>query len=185
MAGSFEAFDASLQYYIYRSPHGLLTIQATSSHITRIAFGEERMSGPCKPNELTNRAATQLLEYFAGRRTSFNLPIAPAGTAFQKQVWEHIQAIPYGESKSIAQIAEEMGCADSYRVVGTAAKKNPLAIVIPTHRICAAPGRKLNATKANVFNAALLKEEQRRKAEFKNARINRIPPSAVAHRFQR
>ena len=104
--------------------------------------------------------ATELLEYFAGKRQAFDIPLAPAGTAFQKDVWREIMKIPYGESAAISTIAARLGDESAYRVVGAAAKRSPLAIVVPTHRICAASGRKLNATKANVFNAALLKAER-------------------------
>lgn len=154
-------FDASVQYFVYRSPYGCLTIQATATHVTSVSFGEKQLSGPRKPNTLTNIMANQLMEYFAGKRTMFDVPLAPAGTAFQKQVWQEIMKIPYGESAAISTIAARLGNESAYRVVGTAAKRSPLAIVIPTHRICAAPGRKLNATKANVFNEALLRAEQR------------------------
>lgn len=105
--------------------------------------------------------ANELMEYFAGKRRAFDIPLAPTGTAFQKKVWNELMKIPYGESVPISTIAARLGEESSYRVVGAAAKRSPLAIVIPTHRICAAPARKLNATKANVFNAALLKAERR------------------------
>ena len=160
MQNQAASFDASVQYFVYRTPHGLLTIQATNTHVTCIKFGEEALSGPCKPNRLANLMATELMEYFAGKRRAFDLPFAPAGTAFQKKVWAEIMKIPYGESAPISAIAKRLGNESAYRVVGAAAKKSPLAIVIPTHRICAANGRKLNATKANVFNAALLKAER-------------------------
>ncbi len=154
------SFDASVQYFVYRSPYGCLTIQATNTHVTCIHFGEQQLSGPKKPNQLTNAAANQLMEYFAGKRRSFNLPLAPAGSTYQKHVWQEIMKIPYGSSAAISDIAERLGNASAYRAVGVAAKRSPLAIVIPTHRICAAVGRRLNATKANVFNAALLKAER-------------------------
>ncbi len=155
-----HSFDASVQYFVYHSPYGSLTIQATSTHVTCIKFGDEQLSGPRKPNKLTNAMANELMQYFAGKRTSFDIPVAPSGTAFQKKVWEEIMRIPYGDSVAISTIAARLGDESAYRVVGAAAKRSPLAIVIPTHRICAAPGRKLNATKANVFAAALLKAER-------------------------
>lgn len=161
MSIAHESFDSTLQHYVYRCPYGLITIQATSTNVTRIVFGDQQLSGPRKPNALTNLAANQLMEYFAGKRMTFELPLSPGGTAFQKEVWEEVQRIPYGQSLSISEIAANLGKEESYRVVGTATKKNPLAIVIPTHRIVAAPGRKLNATKAVQLNAALLLQEQR------------------------
>lgn len=161
MRNSNNPFDATLHYFTYRSPYGFLTIQATNTQVTRILFGEKQLSGPYKPNQLTNLAANQLMEYFAGKRQRFELPLAPAGTAFQKEVWREIMNIPYGQSMPISSIAANLGKESAYRVVGGAAKKSPLAIVIPTHRICAAQGKKFNATKENVFNAALLKAERR------------------------
>ncbi len=164
MQTTANPFDASLRYYVYRSPYGLLTIQATDSYVTRVAFGEIELSGPRKPNQLTNLTANQLMEYFAGKRRIFDIPLAPAGSAFQKKVWAEIMRIPYGESSPISAIAARLGDESAYRVVGRAAKGSPLAILIPTHRISAAHGRKLNATKANIFNAALLKAERSRLA---------------------
>lgn len=160
MHNSAHPFDASIQYYVYRSPYGLLTIQATDTAVTCVKFGEAELSGPRKPNRLTNLMANQLMEYFGGKRQTFDVPTDPAGTDFQKRVWAEIMKIPYGETASMSTIAARLGDESSYRVVGSAAKRSPLAVVIPTHRISAAEGRKLNATKANVFNVALLKAER-------------------------
>lgn len=160
MQNSRKSFDASLVHFVYRSPYGLLTIQATNSAVTCVKFGEVELSGPRKPNPLTNLMSNQLMEYFAGKRQIFDVPLDPDGTDFQKKVWAEIMKIPYGQCASTSDIAARLGDASSYRVVGAAAKRSPLAVVIPTHRISAAEGRKLNATKANVFNAALLKAER-------------------------
>jgi methylated-DNA-[protein]-cysteine S-methyltransferase len=87
-------------------------------------------------------AATQLTEYFAGRRQRFELPLAPAGTAFQQGVWRSLLAIPYGETCSYADIARAISAPiGAARAVGAANGKNPIAIVVPCHRVIGASGK--------------------------------------------
>ena len=83
---------------------------------------------------------TQLDEYFAGDRQEFDLPLAPAGTPFQRQVWEALASIPYGEVTSYAALADRLGRPGSARAVGAANGANPLAIVVPCHRVVGADG---------------------------------------------
>ena len=73
-------------YYSYFTPHGPITVAANGRAITRIALGKAPLAGVCAPSELTNKAATQVQEYLAGKRTSFSLPLSPCGTPFQQQV---------------------------------------------------------------------------------------------------
>lgn len=82
----------------------------------------------------------QLDEYFAGQRQQFELPLAPQGTPFQLQVWQALSAIPYGKTWSYAQLAEHIGNPRSVRAVGAANGKNPIAIIIPCHRVIGANG---------------------------------------------
>jgi AraC family transcriptional regulator of adaptative response/methylated-DNA-[protein]-cysteine methyltransferase len=86
-------------------------------------------------------ARDQLTEYFEGRRRSFDLPLAPAGTEFQCAVWEALGRIPYGETRSYAQLAESLGRPAAARAVGKANGDNAVAIVIPCHRVVGADGR--------------------------------------------
>lgn len=79
--------------------------------------------------------AQQLEEYFSGRRTTFDLPIDMKGTEFQKKVWNATSQIPFGETRTYAQIAKEIGHPKAVRAVGTALSKNPFAIIIPCHRV--------------------------------------------------
>ena len=85
-------------YYAYRTPHGPVTIRARENGIANVAFGDAEMEGERRPSELTNRAATELLEYFAGKRRGFDLPLAPEGSDFQRAVWGGVLCIPYGET---------------------------------------------------------------------------------------
>jgi methylated-DNA-[protein]-cysteine S-methyltransferase len=89
---------------------------------------------------LLKEAVRQLSEYFAGERTAFSLPLDPKGTDFQKRTWDALQLIPYGETRTYKQIAEAIDCPKGCRAVGMANNRNPLAIVIPCHRVIGANG---------------------------------------------
>jgi len=82
----------------------------------------------------------QLAEYFAGARRAFALPLAPAGTEFERRVWQALGAIPYGETRSYAEIAQAIGHPAACRAVGRANGRNPIAIVIPCHRVIGSDG---------------------------------------------
>jgi methylated-DNA-[protein]-cysteine S-methyltransferase len=82
----------------------------------------------------------QLTEYFAGRRRTFSLPLAPRGTAFERRVWQELAAIPCGETRSYAEVARAIGHPDACRAVGRANGRNPIAVVIPCHRVIGSDG---------------------------------------------
>lgn len=84
--------------------------------------------------------AAQVAEYFAGERGRFDLPLAPRGTPFQRRVWQEIAQVPYGETISYAELARRAGSPGSARAAGAATGRNPLALVVPCHRIVAADG---------------------------------------------
>jgi methylated-DNA-[protein]-cysteine S-methyltransferase len=85
-------------------------------------------------------AATQLEEYFAGERKVFDLPLGPEGTGFQRMVWRALEAIRFGETRSYGTIAQAIGRPSASRAVGAANGKNPLAIIVPCHRVIGATG---------------------------------------------
>jgi len=85
-------------------------------------------------------AEQQLAEYFARKRTQFELPLDPSGTEFQKTVWRSLRQIPFGETRSYAEIARTIGSPRASRAVGAANGKNPLSIVVPCHRVIGANG---------------------------------------------
>jgi methylated-DNA-[protein]-cysteine S-methyltransferase len=91
-------------------------------------------------NAVLQATRVQLEEYFAGTRTSFGLPLAPHGTAFQKEVWHALADIPYGQTISYAQLALRVGKPSAMRAVGAANGRNPLPIVLPCHRVIGADG---------------------------------------------
>ena len=85
-------------------------------------------------------AREQLDEYFAGRRTTFDLPLAATGSAFQRRVWRALQDIPYGETISYGELARRVGDPATPRNVGSANGRNPIAVIVPCHRVIGADG---------------------------------------------
>ncbi len=85
-------------------------------------------------------AAAQLEEYFAGRRTEFDLPLAPEGTDFQRRVWAELMRIPYGETVTYGELARRLGNPTGSRAVGLANGRNPIGIVVPCHRVVGSGG---------------------------------------------
>lgn len=103
----------------------------------RLAADEWRESPGLRPLSV---AVEQLAQYFAGQRRGFDLPLAPAGTPFQLQVWQALREIPYGQTWSYGQLATHIGSAGAARAVGLANNRNPIPIVIPCHRVIGADG---------------------------------------------
>ena len=127
------------------SPVGRLRLLAGPDGLRRICFPRERHprpdddEGEHAPARLAF-ARRQLDEYFAGKRRSFDLPLAPRGTAFQLRVWEALRAIPWGATWSYADLARHLGQPRAVRAVGGANGRNPLPIVVPCHRVIGADG---------------------------------------------
>ena len=141
--------DGSLEM---NSPVGRLLLVASSGGLTHVLF-LDRPGGP-PPSSLRPigddtpaaarilaNAKRQLGEYFAGKRRTFDLPLAPAGTAFQMAVWRGLREIPWGETRSYGDIARRIGRPRAVRAVGAANGANPISIVVPCHRVIGHDGR--------------------------------------------
>ncbi|GAA3715787.1 methylated-DNA--[protein]-cysteine S-methyltransferase [Oceanisphaera sediminis] len=129
---------------ILPSPLGLLFICATPDAITELRFSDEtgnteQNMAPATP--LLQSACRQLTEYFNGQRHHFELPLAPKGTPFQQGVWQALQTIPHGEHRSYKDMALLIGNPNAMRAVGLANSRNPIAIIIPCHRVIGASGK--------------------------------------------
>ena len=148
-------------YFVYPTPHGAITIATNDEAITRVAFGDIVLEGTKKPSELSNRAANELQEYFAGKRHEFDLPLDPKGSVFQRAVWKEIEHIPYGQSMTSSEIAGILARHSAMRAVGFAARRNPIEILIPSHRVVNARGQALGVDKVSQLKFALLKFEKR------------------------
>ncbi|WP_407354366.1 methylated-DNA--[protein]-cysteine S-methyltransferase [Luteimonas sp. R10] len=130
----------------FDSPVGPLLLAASDAGMHAIEFHASRH--PVKrgadwregDHRLLREARRQLQAYFDGRRQTFDLPLAPRGTEFQRTVWHSLAAIPYGETVSYAQLAARVGRPSATRAVGAANGRNPLPIVLPCHRVIGADG---------------------------------------------
>jgi methylated-DNA-[protein]-cysteine S-methyltransferase len=136
------------EHVILPSPIGPLTLVAEAGQLIALYMDVEQrrpdeslLGVPGDPAARPFAAAGgQLADYFAGQLTEFDLPLAPAGTPFQRRVWAALQTIPYGQTWSYAQLAEKIGQATAVRAVGLANGRNPIALVIPCHRVIGSDG---------------------------------------------
>lgn len=123
---------------VLSSPLGPLTLTEDHGALTSLRFGA--FSDTPGETPLLRRAAGQLEEYFAGAHRSFDLPLDPAGTPFQRQVWQALATVPYGETCTYGQLAAAVGRPGGPRAVGLACNRNPLPLFLPCHRVVGADG---------------------------------------------
>ena len=126
-----------MSYLTVPSPVGELTIFEEDDSIVALEFGKAPANSE-KPSALLKRAAWQLDEYFEGKRAAFDLPLKPAGTAFQRKVWARIAAIPQGRVETYGAIAKKLR--SGARPVGAACGANPIPLLIPCHRVLGSNG---------------------------------------------
>ena len=130
----------NLRYY--SSPIGSIGLAEENNAITDLFFGDDPLPGS-RLNEtpLLKAAFGQLQEYLEGGRKAFELSLNPHGSEFFRKVWKALEAIPYGQTRSYGHIAAEIGQPKACRAVGLANNRNPIAIIIPCHRVIGADGR--------------------------------------------
>lgn len=134
--------DIAMKYIDYlESPIGLLEVTVRDNAITSILFIEPSERKQVVSSQLVRRCKNQLAEYFKGQRTTFDLPLAPEGTLFQKSVWNELSNIPYGTTISYLEIGRRMGNPKAVRAIGGANGKNPITIILPCHRVIGANGK--------------------------------------------
>lgn len=123
----------------YEGIIGPYLLEETGGCLTHVWLGDRISLVPedrdIKETALLKEAKAQLDAYFSGKLKDFSLPIAPAGTDFQLKVWKVLQTIPYGETITYGQLAEQVGNVKASRAVGMANSRNPLPIIIPCHRV--------------------------------------------------
>lgn len=123
-------------YYEYETPIGILTLGCVENDIVLCTFGYQDIKGIHLETDCLKNAFLQLQEYFKGERQSFDLTYRfLIGTAFQQKVWRELLNIPYGEVRTYQDIAKKVGSARACRAVGQANHCNPIAILIPCHRV--------------------------------------------------
>lgn len=126
--------------FYYETAIGRMCIVQENECITNIDLDEMPRDAVCEETLLLKNAGNQLTEYFLAQRSSFDLPLAPKGTAFQKSVWQALVEIPYGATRCYSEIAKIIGNERACRAVGMANNKNPILIVIPCHRVIGKDG---------------------------------------------
>jgi methylated-DNA-[protein]-cysteine S-methyltransferase len=128
--------------FLYHSPIGKLTIVSDGEVICAVLFGDT-----CKQYQLLEKCFVfeniekQLNQYFNNEREIFDVPLQLEGSSFQKKVWEALRSIPYGETRSYKQIAQQIGNTKACRAVGMANNHNPIAILVPCHRVIGSDGK--------------------------------------------
>ena len=127
-------------YFVYQTPLGRITLASDGQALTHLVFGATDLAGTNKPTSLTNRASTEILEYLAGKRTKFDIPLNPQGSDFQRSVWNALLTIPYGQTRTYGEVAAMIGNPRSGRAVGGANNKNPIPLIIPCHRVIGVNG---------------------------------------------
>ena len=132
-----------MRYSTLTTPIGELMLTADDDGALTAVHLPNRHPDPAgweRDDEHLAAARRQLTEYFAGERTTFDLPLRPAGAPFQLRVWEALLRIPYGETASYGELARELGHPTAARAVGAANGRNPIAIVVPCHRVIGSNG---------------------------------------------
>jgi methylated-DNA-[protein]-cysteine S-methyltransferase len=138
--------DATKIHYTHTaSPIGELLLVGDGRGLHALRMQEGRRPGSIEPDWVESEepfaeALVQLAEYFEGRRTEFELPLAPAGTPFQLRVWTVLREIPYGRTASYGEIARKVGVPSAPRAIGVANGLNPIGIIVPCHRVIGSDG---------------------------------------------
>ena len=138
----------SLAYKLIQSPVGKLKLVASDEGLVAILWEKDtphrvRLSELVADDRhpVLMKTERQLREYFAGERKAFSIPLDMRGTRFQKDVWEALLAIPFGETRSYGQLAKQLGNPRATRAVGAANGRNPISIIVPCHRVIGSSGK--------------------------------------------
>lgn len=156
-----------MYYCSFSTPLGVVCLAGTARGLQRLDFQHGARPVAVAPawqedqEGILQEARTQLLEYFQGQRRHFTVRLAPGGTPFQQCVWQALQQIPFGTTLTYQELAQRLGNPAAARAVGHANGKNPLAIVIPCHRLIGRDGRLRGYASGISFKARLLEHERR------------------------
>ena len=142
-----------------QTPIGQMCLTEENGAIVSFLWG----GGARDESPLLLKAEQQLMEYFSDKRKSFDLPLAPKGTEFQKKVWAALCEIPYGETRTYADIAKMIGNEKACRAVGMANHVNPIPVIVPCHRVIGSNGKLTGYAGGLEKKQLLLDLEQRNK----------------------
>lgn len=153
-----------MYYHFYQSPFGEIALTATNQGLAALAFQAGAAPITIAPDwqhqpEKFTKVTQQLTEYFANQRQRFDLPLDPQGTNFQKKVWCALQQIACGKTQSYLGLAKAINNEKAVRAVGTANGANPIALIIPCHRVIGANGKLTGYAGGLALKAKLLMHE--------------------------
>ncbi|MCI5679605.1 MAG: methylated-DNA--[protein]-cysteine S-methyltransferase [Bacteroidales bacterium] len=148
-------------FFYENTPVGKLCIGERNGAITRVTWQQLPKEWVLEETELIRKCKQELDEFFEGKRKTFDLPLAPEGTAFQKRVWDALREIPYGETRTYKDIAIAVDSPKGFRAVGMANNKNPIAIMVPCHRVIGTNGKLVGYAAGMEIKTWLLALEQR------------------------
>jgi methylated-DNA-[protein]-cysteine S-methyltransferase len=164
-----NAKPKSYSFNTMKSPVGVLKLVASDRGLAAILWENDspsrvKLGTLVKDNNhpVLRETARQLNDYFAGKRQGFSLQFDVAGTGFQKEVWQALATIPFGETRTYGEIARQIGRPKAIRAVGAANGRNPLSIVVPCHRVIGSNGKLTGFAGGLDTKAALLKLESRK-----------------------
>ncbi|EAS41307.1 cysteine methyltransferase [Photobacterium profundum] len=151
-------------FHFYDSPLGKIRLLATDEGLISLTIPSQRIDDHIDSNwiygaDILLTCCHQLDDYFSGELTEFTVPLAAVGTIFQKQVWDALCRVPYGETCSYKAIADSIGNPKAVRAVGAANGKNPIAIIVPCHRVIGTNGKLTGYAGGIEHKAFLLKLE--------------------------
>ena len=140
-----DTLTAETVFTTVDSPIGPLTLMGREGHLTNLVMHEQAHAvvppeGSRRDDRAFDPVTEQLDEYFGGDRIEFDVPLELAGTEFQRAVWAQLCAIPYGETISYGELARRVGNPRASRAVGSANGRNPIAVIVPCHRVIAGDG---------------------------------------------
>lgn len=152
-------------FYNYKIKGREFTLAEEDGRLTDLHFGYQKIDDAVKvETEILQKTAVELEEYFAGQRKAFDIPLAPKGTVFQEKVWQTLTTIPYGETRSYKETAVLAGSPKGCRAAGMANNRNPIAIIIPCHRVIGMDGKLVGYGGGLELKKELLALEQKYKS---------------------
>ena len=151
-----------MRYAVIVTPVGPVTLASTEKGLSAVHFGATVPSGAIVDTTVNEPAIHQLLQYFQGNRTRFDLALDLNGTPFQMAVWRALLDIPYGETRSYGEIAKSIAKPGAARAVGMANHENRVAIIVPCHRVVGQNGKLTGYAAGLDIKRQLLAIEQRR-----------------------
>ncbi len=124
------------------SPLGEVLVEARDGVVVKVLFSpfEVPAHAPTPDDPLLQQTVRELDEYFAGQRRDFEVPVGPPGTPFQQAVWAELRRVPYGETATYGELAQRLGSPGAVRAVGSANGRNPVAVIVPCHRVIGSDG---------------------------------------------